>query len=98
MGAVMTRDGWDGKMKLSATARDEIEWDVNNIRQFNGRTRQQGGEGTRNSVRHRHHEAIQCRITGVKEIDDYPGSSNNAQVQAGFQELTQQATPTMFLF
>jgi hypothetical protein len=32
MGAAMTRYGWDGKMKLSATARDQIEWDVNNIR------------------------------------------------------------------
>jgi hypothetical protein len=32
MGTVMTRDGWDRKMKLSATARDQIEWDVNNIR------------------------------------------------------------------
>jgi len=33
----MTRDGWDGKMTLSATARDEIEWVVNTIRQLNGR-------------------------------------------------------------
>jgi hypothetical protein len=51
MGAVMTREGWDGKMKLSATARDQIEWVVNNIRQFNARgSREESGQETVNDT------------------------------------------------